>query len=127
MGSPVRQRRPGKGLEHPGLCPAAQAQSNQPRTSDRLPRRRASCQAATKCRRRSSRHGSGSRSRGAPAEPCKPPMGCCSRMRVFCMEKRRPLAPAASTAVAVPPTMPKATVETGALMARIVSRIDTTA
>jgi hypothetical protein len=48
-------------------------------------------------------------------------------MRVFCMEKRRPLAPEASTAAAVPPTMPKATVLTGAWMARIVSRMEVTA
>jgi hypothetical protein len=63
----------------------------------------------------------------APAEPCKPPMGCCSKMRVFCIEKRRPLAPAANTVVAVPPTIPNATVDTGALMARMVSRMETTA
>jgi hypothetical protein len=54
-------------------------------------------------------------------------MGCCSRMRVFSMEKRRPLVPLARMAAAVPPTRPKATVETGALMARMVSRMEVTA
>lgn len=45
---------------------------------------------------------------------------------MFAMLKRRPLVPAASTAVAVPPTMPKPTVEMGARMARMVSKMATT-
>ena len=53
-------------------------------------------------------------------------MGCCSRMRVFAMLKRRPLVPAASTTAAVPPTMPNPTVDTGARMARMVSRMAVT-
>lgn len=61
------------------------------------------------------------------ALPCSPLMGCCSTMRVEGMAKRRPLLPVASTDTGAPATMPMATVETGDLIARIVSRIETTA